>query len=173
MQTLWTPSPAFTLLRRIVNVVSSLSIGQHYLLQKTPPLPSEASERKYTSASYNFFQSLGWLGWFSKEQATLSVAVDGHTQMHEPLRDPPPAPPPTHPQRTGREKPMDLIHRLLHNPTLYNPIRAPRNPVVLCHGISLLFLYCKATLISHMYRTLWVRRARPGGLSYAQAALLV
>ncbi|KAG2131795.1 alpha beta-hydrolase [Suillus clintonianus] len=29
----------------------------------------------------------------------------------------------------------DTIHRLLRNPALYDPIRAPRFPIVLCHGL--------------------------------------
>lgn len=30
--------------------------------------------------------------------------------------------------------PVDIIHKLLANPTLYDPLRTPRFPIVLCHG---------------------------------------
>lgn len=29
----------------------------------------------------------------------------------------------------------DTIHRLMRNPTLLDPTRAPRYPIVLCHGV--------------------------------------
>ena len=32
---------------------------------------------------------------------------------------------------------VDEIHRLIQNPVLYNPLRAPRYPIVLCHGAPL------------------------------------
>jgi hypothetical protein len=33
---------------------------------------------------------------------------------------------------------LDEIHRLMQNPVLYDPLRAPRYPIVLCHGAPLL-----------------------------------
>ncbi|KAG2365101.1 hypothetical protein BDR07DRAFT_1399851 [Suillus spraguei] len=38
------------------------------------------------------------------------------------------------PQEPSEGDSTDTIHRLLQNPTLYDPIRAPRFPIVLCHG---------------------------------------
>ncbi|KAG2034550.1 Alpha/Beta hydrolase protein [Suillus americanus] len=39
------------------------------------------------------------------------------------------------PQEPSEGDSTDTIHRLLRNPTLYDPIRAPRFPIVLCHGL--------------------------------------
>jgi hypothetical protein len=33
----------------------------------------------------------------------------------------------------------DQIHQLLINPALYAPLRRPRYPIVLCHGISIFY----------------------------------
>jgi hypothetical protein len=46
-------------------------------------------------------------------------------------------PEPADPGREDREG-LDEIHRLMQNPVLYDPLRAPRYPIVLCHGAPLL-----------------------------------
>ena len=134
MQSLWSPPPVFVLFRRIVNAFSAFSVSQHYLLQRapppTPPSP-EANARNRTAEAYNVLKPFAWLGWLSRDQAAFSVAAETVSSSHEPLGDPPP---PTYRRRTTRKRASDTIHRLLHNPVLYEPVRAPRNPVVLCHG---------------------------------------
>ncbi len=40
---------------------------------------------------------------------------------------------PAHEQKLA-QLPPDLIHQLLGSPALYNPLRKPRQPIVLCHG---------------------------------------
>jgi triacylglycerol lipase len=46
--------------------------------------------------------------------------------------------PPEPVDRTREEqKDVDEIRRLIQNPALYNPLRAPRYPIVLCHGAPL------------------------------------
>jgi hypothetical protein len=45
-------------------------------------------------------------------------------------------PEPVHRARDGRED-VDAIHRLMQNPVLYDPLRAPRYPIILCHGAPL------------------------------------
>lgn len=42
---------------------------------------------------------------------------------------------PAHKQKLA-QLPPDLIHQLLVSPALYNPLRKPRFPIVLCHGGS-------------------------------------
>lgn len=42
-------------------------------------------------------------------------------------------PPPTFPQQPHQP---DIIHQLISNPTLFDPVRTPRYPIVLCHGSS-------------------------------------
>ncbi|KAJ3515787.1 hypothetical protein NLJ89_g1542 [Agrocybe chaxingu] len=39
------------------------------------------------------------------------------------------------PPQLQRAHPPDLIHQLLVNPALYDPLRTPRYPIVLCHGL--------------------------------------
>ena len=83
-----------------------------------------------------------------------------HTQSE--TDPPPPRPleplePPEHPQRENHDKkhqksppqdrvelprqeakvkpPPDIIHQLLVNPALYDPLLIPRYPIVLCHGL--------------------------------------
>ena len=69
---------------------------------------------------------------------------------------PPPRPPPERPPREDHDKehqktppkdrvdlpcqdakvtPSDIIHQLLVNPALYDPLLTPRYPIVLCHGL--------------------------------------
>jgi hypothetical protein len=50
-------------------------------------------------------------------------------------------------QRRRLAHPQSPIERIACNPQLFDPIRAPRNPIVLCHGASLDF-YVASTSIS-------------------------
>ncbi|EKM49783.1 uncharacterized protein PHACADRAFT_265467 [Phanerochaete carnosa HHB-10118-sp] len=50
------------------------------------------------------------------------------TTDSEPQRRPPPRPKPVN-------RPLDAIHRLMCSPALYDPVRAPRHPIALCHGL--------------------------------------
>ncbi|SCZ88576.1 BZ3500_MvSof-1268-A1-R1_Chr2-1g04501 [Microbotryum saponariae] len=45
------------------------------------------------------------------------------------------------PNSQKAEPRVDQINSLLRHPTLYDPIRKPRNPIVLCHGQSLRFSF--------------------------------
>jgi hypothetical protein len=50
---------------------------------------------------------------------------------------PDPYPSPREPTDRGSDsrETLDEIHRLMKNPVLYDPLRAPRYPIVLCHGV--------------------------------------
>lgn len=39
------------------------------------------------------------------------------------------------PRQEPKVKPPDIIHQLLVNPALYDPLLIPRYPIVLCHGL--------------------------------------
>jgi triacylglycerol lipase len=39
------------------------------------------------------------------------------------------------PRQEAKVKPLDIIHQLLVNPALYDPLLIPRYPIVLCHGL--------------------------------------
>ncbi|KZT67126.1 alpha/beta-hydrolase [Daedalea quercina L-15889] len=78
-----------------------------------------------------------WPSWASAARSLSSSArkqsdVDiegGYSDSVEVEREAPDRPP----QRT--EPPKDTIHQLLNSPVLYDPVRKPRNPIALCHGL--------------------------------------
>ncbi|KAH9171639.1 alpha/beta-hydrolase [Lactarius sanguifluus] len=90
--------------------------------------------------------SIPWLRWparpslFQPASRTANYAQqlsepprtdpDGHS----PVPNPYPPPPPSSPIPT-EHKDRGAIHRLMQSPVLYDPLRAPRFPIVLCHGL--------------------------------------
>ncbi|KAF5380755.1 hypothetical protein D9757_007161 [Collybiopsis confluens] len=78
---------------------------------------------RHPSASDSRSESVKWL-WpsilLSSSQTTGDLS----------LSEPSPAPF----ERSNSNK-LDTIHKLLENPALYDPLRVPRNPIVLCHGL--------------------------------------
>ncbi|KAI0671133.1 Alpha/Beta hydrolase protein [Trametes maxima] len=127
MQTVWFPLPVAALFRRIVNVVSTLSISHHYLHQS----PADA---EHPSRRHNAFQTLQWPSWLTNSQRTWKLSlnsIDMDSQGNREGRREPP-------RRTvspPRSQRNDQIHQLLSHPALYDPIRKPRYPIVLCHGL--------------------------------------
>ncbi|KAH9932712.1 alpha/beta-hydrolase [Epithele typhae] len=132
MQTVWFPVPVVALFRRVVNVVSAFSISQHYLAPDQSPSPSDP---RY---------SLRWPAWLryasnhSPQGFRRMLHVDSHTTYPEPsaytdrtqVNDLPP-----HGKPSSDPEHQDQIHRLIHHPALYDPVRTPRYPIVLCHGL--------------------------------------
>lgn len=141
MQTIWFPAPVFVLFRRLVNVVGTLSISHQYFLQTPTNKPDKPSKVDDHSCAWRVLKNWGWLAWASRELAgtRFSLAVEGDASAPPPF---PPAPrrqqrpqttrPP--PMRPRQDQPSDTIHKLMYNPTLYDPVRVPRHPIVLCHG---------------------------------------
>ncbi|KAI0373778.1 alpha/beta-hydrolase [Pilatotrama ljubarskyi] len=127
MQTVWFPVPVAAFFRRIVNVVSTLSISHHYLHQ--PPMDAAEPRRSYA------FQALQWPEWLTQSRRPwkLSMAGGGGEEMDsqgDDIREPP--------RRTisrPRSQRNDQIHQLISHPALYDPVRKPRYPIVLCHGL--------------------------------------
>ncbi|EJC98498.1 alpha/beta-hydrolase [Fomitiporia mediterranea MF3/22] len=75
-----------------------------------------------------------------------SVSVDeansqGSVEENQPTEKPTPPSTPSPERRTPPtshttpNEPLTPIYSLMLNPTLFDPIRAPRNPIVLCHGL--------------------------------------
>lgn len=89
--------------------------------------------------------SIPWLRWparpslFQPASRTANYAQqlsepprtvpDGRSPVPTPYPPPPPSPSPTEHEDRG------AIHRLMQSPVLYDPLRAPRFPIVLCHGL--------------------------------------
>ncbi|KAI0783429.1 Alpha/Beta hydrolase protein [Abortiporus biennis] len=134
MQTIWFPTPVFVLFRRLVNVVSTLSISHHYLLRNNNNNDIQTAEHgngQCPVEGWDKFRPLAWLPWLS-----LAVEEGGESQ-HLDSPNYPTNPPPTRPPPRPRLLPNrnDTLHQLLSHPLLYDPVRKPRNPIVLCHGL--------------------------------------
>lgn len=88
-----------------------------------------------------------WIGKSWTWPSLLSTSAYPGTHDSGSRNDPPPPPkpqkdekpsqkPPRAPLTEPRQKPhsLDTIHQLIRNPALYDPLRTPRYPIVLCHG---------------------------------------
>jgi len=134
MQTIWFPAPVFILFRRLVNVVSTLSISHQYFLQQSAPSNATPPDVDNHSCAWKVVKSWRWPSWKREAvEARFSLAVDGDAGSSF-------QPPPRQSRRQTNPRPrndgpLDVIHRLMRNPALYDPVRAPRHPVVLCHGL--------------------------------------
>lgn len=88
--------------------------------------------------------SLPWLGRHWSWPSMLTLSTESEFDLRgDPLRptkrprDPrssqdSPKPPPRDPETDAAS--LDTIHQLIQNPALYDPLRTPRYPIVLCHG---------------------------------------
>lgn len=131
MQNIWFPAPVFLFFRRLVNVVSTLSISQQYLLQQQQQQQQHKSQENVWG-----FRTLEWLAQWTNSPRFALANHSEEQQPYEPsiTRFPPPEPSPPPPQQQKIPRPPDQIHTLLDNPVLLDPIRKPRYPIVLCHG---------------------------------------
>ena len=126
MQTVWFPVPVAALFRRIVNVVSTLSISHHYLHQ--PPADADPPRT-------HAFQALRWPAWLRVSQTPWNLSLaDGSGASTNPQGDDDLQEPPRRTMSPSRPRRNDQIHQLISHPTLYDPVRKPRYPIVLCHG---------------------------------------
>lgn len=119
MQTIWFPVPVAALFRRLVNVVSTISISQQYLQPTTDDAPRSYALRwpKWLSASRTSDSQV-----YGRTPVTLSAYTDTTSIPEIEERD------------TSSSSRCDQIHQLINNPALYDPLRKPRYPIVLCHG---------------------------------------
>ncbi|KAG6887327.1 hypothetical protein C0995_016146 [Termitomyces sp. Mi166 len=177
MNSVYFPAHVVLVLRRIVNVLSSLSISNQYILLKQAQADEERAKLQPTNPKASSLapslldlQGQEWPNLTSLKswdwRRTLNLAassVNGSpsigtrwswpallstfTQTDLPTaRDPPP---PLKPQKNDKRSdaqtrlpeltrapaPPDTIHQLMQNPALYDPLRVPRYPIVLCHGL--------------------------------------
>ncbi|KAM5540857.1 hypothetical protein V8D89_005501 [Ganoderma adspersum] len=130
MQTVWFPVPVTALFRRIVNAVSAFSISHHYLHQ-APTESDLPCPQPY---------SLRWTAWRRAKSQNArrkppASFLDAYMDLSERAEakdssrhDPSPA-------SSYDSWTPDQIHLLISNPALYEPLRKPRYPIVLCHGL--------------------------------------
>ncbi|TFK39091.1 Alpha/Beta hydrolase protein [Crucibulum laeve] len=194
MNSVYVPVHVVVLLKRFVNVVSTLSISNQYILYKhakaeearlgaeTKPTPS----RNPTLETLNGVKGGNWPWWLLRSNwdrirlsnfdrsTTLeeiressgmlkagsialpwlgkvwsmfsSLQTAGGAPPHN--DDPPPSAKRRNNKKSSKDPfklpsdmkepdptPPDIIHQLLVNPALYDPLRTPRYPIVLCHGL--------------------------------------
>ncbi|KAF9068575.1 hypothetical protein BDP27DRAFT_1326951 [Rhodocollybia butyracea] len=156
------------LFRRLVNVISSFSISNHYLRAKPSARETEEVDQKIALGSsdwpwWMFKDSWDW-PWLAHYERRIGSTISWKTswpsipltsgQMLSLTEDLYPSPssalapssslpvsrpdPPKKPRgssQTEETKELDTIHKLIKNPVLYDPLRVPRNPIVLCHGL--------------------------------------
>ncbi|KAJ7628613.1 alpha beta-hydrolase [Roridomyces roridus] len=112
-------SPAY-FLRRLVNVISTLGVSNHWRMALTKPSSWVPQ----------------WMLWnttnLSPEPSASTRWPSAHLmQTPSPRRHSPP--PPAQQPEPGSK--LDTIHQLLIHPALYDPVRTPRYPLVLSHGL--------------------------------------
>ncbi|KAI0292675.1 Alpha/Beta hydrolase protein [Multifurca ochricompacta] len=146
MSNIWLPVPVALFVRRVVNVLSSLSITHHYLLpsRSSDPDPPELVPQWVASGRL----SLPWFRWPTRlslfnpaprsinyvQQSNDSTRREesGHNHNSDPNHSCPPSQDFQSPGPSANGHP---IHKLMQNPVLYDPLRPPRYPIVLCHGL--------------------------------------
>ncbi|KAI0927735.1 hypothetical protein AcV5_008191 [Taiwanofungus camphoratus] len=142
MHTIWFPTPVAVFFRRLVNVVSSLSISHQYLgyrFQRETDIGGDGV--RYPVKLRDAFRSLHWPTWIHPEHNRTPIAItpDKVTQStllarsHSNFSGFSATPHENDPQIN--ECSSDIIHSLLRNPVLYSPVRKPRYPIALCHGL--------------------------------------
>ncbi|EMD39653.1 hypothetical protein CERSUDRAFT_132132 [Gelatoporia subvermispora B] len=140
MQNIWFPVPVVLFLRRLINVVSTLSVSQQYLSRRSlvEDQPKHAN-RDLPAEYWDAFRGVKWPQWMSGRRLPLQMAAaeeydmesdvgSSSEEMNFPHRGP-------GPEKETRSEPADTIHWLLQHPTLYDPVRKPRYPLTLCHGL--------------------------------------
>ncbi|KAJ3771310.1 alpha beta-hydrolase [Lentinula raphanica] len=166
MSSVYYPAQVVVLFRRLVNVISTFSISNHYLLHHSKPRnsqPSYVDEKDQESSDWPWWMLRGswewpWLVsqsyWKQVHWSWPRISLSSYqslsvTEESYPSHTPSPGPstsssssPKTsresrEPQRDPEygENKDDTIHKLLRNPVLYEPLRLPRSPIVLCHGL--------------------------------------
>ncbi|KAG7444150.1 alpha/beta-hydrolase [Guyanagaster necrorhizus] len=155
MSSVFVPVRVVSLLKSLVNVISTISISNQYLLKQRAT--AEDQEPQEPPASW---VSLDWEWWKSGDRwywnlgrpetgilhsrafqwswnsFTLPLLPELRTnQSYEPAQMPPSRKFPPDPPPESDALSRDTIHQLIRNPTLYNPLRTPRYPIVLCHGL--------------------------------------
>ncbi|KAI0036012.1 Alpha/Beta hydrolase protein [Vararia minispora EC-137] len=134
MQGVWIPVPVSLLFRRVVNVLSSLSLAHQVVFRRDDVLPSVDPV------------SIPWprIRWptelFSLEpeqssSSPLPPPPSGPSNSNSSPRPNPAPRPPDPTQSPPEDTRTDPIHVLMRSPALYDPVRTPRFPIVLCHGL--------------------------------------
>ncbi|EPQ54812.1 alpha/beta-hydrolase [Gloeophyllum trabeum ATCC 11539] len=134
-------APVYLFIRRVVHVLSALSISNQYVLLQSGKGKVDTG---VLNIQVNKEKAFNTAGGIPDGPATLSSSkdvspsTDGNVTNHHENnesrdRSPDPTPEPGRPSEDTKR--LDTIHQLLQNPVLYDPIRTPRHPIALCHGL--------------------------------------
>ncbi|KAG1715711.1 hypothetical protein ID866_1427, partial [Astraeus odoratus] len=134
------PVQLATLLRRLVNIVSTISLTNQYLLARTQAgnylseghVPSRPEPYSYLLDDFRSTRSGGRWDWLTPGYKFSWFTLRLATNLGQ---DPFPSPSSVTQKPKVDPGKQDVIHRLMNNPTLFDPIRTPRYPIVLCHGL--------------------------------------
>ncbi|KAJ6610459.1 Alpha/Beta hydrolase protein [Mycena sp. CBHHK59/15] len=176
------PVQVALLFRRLLNVISTLSVSNQYLLLKQARADDEKTNSRLESevltsksawaalhalripewpwalwtkavaseATFSTVQSTGvsFPSWSwptlslsgQRHKETGSGSDAGHMQNNTPTKRPrkpseSTLPKPAIPEIEQDPAKMDVIHQLLTHPALFDPLRTPRYPIVLSHGL--------------------------------------
>ncbi|KAF9009321.1 alpha/beta-hydrolase [Hymenopellis radicata] len=127
------PVRVAALFRRVVQAVSSLSVSNQQLLKDSSVSDEpkqDSSWRSWWSSEERWYWHLTQVdpnAWFAFNLSSLTEVSSTYSSG---LGTFPPSPGDIPPRESS-----DTIHRLIQNPALYNPLRTPRYPIVLCHGL--------------------------------------
>ncbi|PCH40383.1 alpha/beta-hydrolase [Wolfiporia cocos MD-104 SS10] len=136
MQALWLPTPVTIFFRRLMHALSSISIIRHNPQQR-PETDDES--RGEGLKLWDAFRFIRWPAWIDHERASAHASASGNASESSMKAGPSPTPhveySPQRHESTATTHSTDTIHQLLSNPTLYDPVRKPRYPITLCHGL--------------------------------------
>ncbi|KAJ3801958.1 alpha beta-hydrolase [Lentinula aff. detonsa] len=164
MSSVYYPTQVVVLFRRLVNVISTFSISNQYLLKHAKPGNNQlesvnGKEQEGSDWSWWVFKASWKWPWLISELdwrqvhwswPRISLSSCQMLSITEDLYPPVtlssgPSPSSSSSRKDSsrprqdpsfdKNKEPDTIHKLLRNPVLYDPLRLPRNPIVLCHGL--------------------------------------
>jgi triacylglycerol lipase len=157
--TLYLPAPLIQLLRRLFVVFSSISISSKRPISSSSSQgsigdapsptfavsPPDISPKEWSIISsllslpsFDLRGTLRWPSFMSSPKSSHIEPTEEKPFYEEKTRPPQPPKNESFPSPSPRKeppRPVGSIHDLLSLPTLFDPIRKPRNPIVLCHGL--------------------------------------
>ncbi|KAK7049413.1 hypothetical protein VNI00_006014 [Paramarasmius palmivorus] len=146
MSNVYFPAQVVVIFRRIFNVFSGLSISNQYLLKHSKETLKDGEREEQASGTAKAIWSwegpwkrgamndtLHLRGLNAEKFRNRSASTESVTSNENPTPDE--FEPPPEMQNPPEPEVKDTIHQLLSYPALYDPLRKPRNPIVLCHGL--------------------------------------
>ncbi|KIY62174.1 alpha/beta-hydrolase [Cylindrobasidium torrendii FP15055 ss-10] len=146
MSSVYFPVRVATLFRRIFNVVSSYTLVNASSLPAPEPLndksakvsvrqtlqwptPNSVNGTVWSQALSNGALSWSWLRLGLSSLTEVSSSSSGYPQPPSPKQDMDPK------RNRSANRRRDPIHLLMNHPALFDPLRVPRYPIVMCHGL--------------------------------------